>query len=156
MTGYGLPTMGKCKLIHYLLWIRPHQQVLACVIGVEYKPTSSLMIHVAACEETLSNLSAVVLTPLSELANNTLECYGLEWNLFFFWLYFLSRLPLLFLYLSPATWCTGGESLTLMCSGTAHISETNAIQPPTVWLAARGHCRSCVEFITEPTALSGV
>lgn len=78
MTGYGLPTMGKCKLIHYLLWIRPHQQVLACVIGVEYKPTSSLMIHVAACDETLSNLSAVVLTPLSELANNTLECYGLE------------------------------------------------------------------------------
>lgn len=24
MTGCELPTMGKCKLIHYLLWIRPH------------------------------------------------------------------------------------------------------------------------------------
>lgn len=78
MTGCELPTMGKCKLVHYLLRIRPHLQVLACVIGEGYKPTSSLMIHVAACEETLSNLSGVVLMPLSEFANNTLECYGLE------------------------------------------------------------------------------
>lgn len=53
-------------------------------------------------------------------------------------------------------WGGGRGGLTLMCSGIAPVSETNAIQPQTVWLAARGRCASCVEFITEPPASSGV
>lgn len=137
----------------------PHSQVSARVVGGGRKPTSPLMIHVAAREETPSNLSAVVLMPLSQLANNTLECYGPGMKPL---LLLLASLPLLFATTFPLSVASnvmhwrGVWGAKLSCAQVhTPISETNLIQPPTVWLAARWRRASCVEFITEPPASSG-
>lgn len=82
-----------------------------------------------------SNLLCVVLIPVSKLASYTLECYWLEQS-FFFWLYFLSLLPL-FSFIC----CQQRDALRELKFSYAQVDRhygINATQLPTVWLAAQG------------------
>lgn len=81
-----------------------------------------------------SNLLRVVLIPVSKLASYTLECYWLEQS--FFWLYFLSLLPL-FSFIC----CQQRDALRELKFSYAQVDRhfgINATQLPTVWLAAQG------------------